>query len=180
MSRVFFGGIEGVFRTVATLLVYLATASLLLMTALVVLSACMRYLVGRPFGFTEELVALLYMAMVFLAIPLATVQRKHISISILPQQLTTLLRYPLRLGAGLTMIAFCVWFTVASIGFSAESYRFGSITEQSSILLWPWMALIPLTMGFVAIISVLHLFQDVWRPADVKAPEEGSPMGDQL
>ena len=172
--------LDRITSAVATFLVYMATASLLLMTSLVVLSATMRYVVGRPFGFTEEFVALLYMAMVFLAIPLATVLRKHVSISVLPERWTSPIKYPLRLGAGLAMIVFCVWFTVAAYSFSAESHRFGSRTEQSMILLWPWMAIIPLTMGFVALISIFQLFKDMSSRPDALERAEPPQSGDQL
>lgn len=150
-------GVEKVFSLVATGMLYLATTCLLAMTALVVVSSFMRYIAGAPFGFTEELVALLYMGMVFLAIPIATVRHVHVSISVLPQRITDLLRHPFRLAAAAAMIVFSVWFVVVSYGVVAQSYGFASRSEQAEILLWPWMALIPVTMGFVAIISVLDL-----------------------
>jgi len=85
-------------------LTYLATISLLLMAVLVITSAIMRYFVGRPFRFTEELVALLYMAMVYLAIPLVTARRAQITVSVLPERLAQLLAGLLRIGSALVMV----------------------------------------------------------------------------
>lgn len=170
--------IEAVFGAIAKAMLYVATSFLLLMTGLVVTASFMRYIVGRPFAFTEELVALLYMAMVFLAVPLATLRRAHVSISVLPAAVMRLLRYPLRLAACVAMIVFCVWFTIIAYGFVEQSRAFNSHTEQAEILLWPWMMIIPVTMGFVAVISLLHLIQDL---SGTSAEDESqAPAGDSL
>lgn len=148
-----------VLSALASAMLYLATAALLVMTALVTAAAIMRYVARRPLDFTEDLVALLYMAMVFLALPIATVRRAHISISVLPKRIMTLLRHPLRLAASLAMIAYCSWFTLAAFRFASQSLWLSAKSEQANILLWPWMAIMPIAMGFVVVISILHLMQ---------------------
>lgn len=169
--------IEAVFGAIAKAMLYVATAFLLLMTSLVVTASFMRYIVGRPFAFTEELVALLYMAMVFLAVPIATLRHAHVSISVLPASVMKLLRHPFRLAACVAMIVFCVWFTIVAYGFVDQSRAFNSHTEAAELLLWPWMMIIPVTMGFVAAISLLHLVQ----AAAGEAPaEDEAPAGDAL
>ncbi len=170
--------VERAFARIARLMLYASAVSLLLMTALVVTASFMRYLLGRPFDFTEELVALLYMSMVFLAIPLVTVQGSHVNVSVLPARLQNALGAVLRVGAGLVMIAFCTWFTIETYAFVEESRRFSSRSEQVEILLWPWMAVIPITMAFVTIIAVFHLFAGEPTPA----PDDGEarPLGDAL
>ena len=65
---------------VAHWLACLATAAGMLMTALIVLSAIMRYFVGAPFNFSEELVGLLSCSMAFLALPIGLIAREHIAI----------------------------------------------------------------------------------------------------
>ena len=159
-------------------LTYLATISLLLMTVLVITSSIMRYFVGRPFRFTEELVALLYMAMVYLAIPLVTARRAQITVSVLPERLTERLAGLLRVGSALVMVGFCTWFMIEAWDFSEYSRRLSSKTEQFDILLWPWMALIPVTLGFTTLIEIFYLFH---KPSP-SAVESGQalPIGDGL
>jgi len=53
------------------------------MTIFVSLSAIMRYVIGKPFGFTEELVGLLFAALVCLALPYVTARRNHIEITLI-------------------------------------------------------------------------------------------------
>ena len=151
--------VERVFAAVSRVLLYLAAVAMLLMTALVVVASAMRYLVGKPFAFTEELVALLYMTMVFLSIPIATVKRQHISVTLLSERALALLHRPFRLFAAVVMLVFNAWFSVIAFDFTAVSYGLNAKSEQVDILLWPWMALVPLSMGFVSVISLLHLLQ---------------------
>lgn len=174
--------IERLFTIVARAMLYVATAALLLLTFLVVLSSLMRYVYGAPFSFTEELVALLYMTSIFLAVPLATVDRIHVAIAVLPSKIMHLLRYPLRILACLVMIAFCVWFTIVAYEFVAQSYAFHSRSEQAEILLWPWMAIMPISMIFVALISILHLIQSINPSAEPPPASESDVVlkGDAL
>ena len=159
-------------------LTYLATISLLLMAVLVITSAIMRYFVGRPFRFTEELVALLYMAMVYLAIPLVTARRAQITVSVLPERLAQMLAGLLRVGSALVMVGFCTWFMIEAWDFSEYSRRLSSRTEQFDILLWPWMVLIPITLGFTTIIEIFYLFHHAKTPAS--EPGQVLPIGDGL
>ena len=150
----------------------------MVMTALVVTATVMRYFIGRPFDFTEELVALLYMSMVFLAIPLVTFKQSHIAVSVMPRRFKHALGGVLRAGSALVMIAFCTWFTIEAYGYVEYSRRLSSRSEQVDFLLWPWMAVIPVTMGFVTIIAVFRYFRDTPPPA----PDQGAvlPLGDGL
>jgi TRAP-type C4-dicarboxylate transport system permease small subunit len=153
--------IESVFSAVAWALIWIATIALLSMTVIVVSSAFMRYVAGRPFSFTEELVALMYMAMVFLAIPISTVLHRQVSITVISERLMVSFAHPFRILAALIMIVFCAWFGLDCFLYVRESYVFNSKSEQVGLLLWPWMAIMPFVMWFVALISALHFVQAV-------------------
>lgn len=172
--------LERLFDRAARVMLWAGTLSLLVMTGLVVIASFMRYFVGRPFAFTEELVALLYMSMVFLGIPLVTVHGSHIAVSVMPQRLTRALGGPLRVGSALVMIVFCAWFTVEAYNFVEYSQRLHSKSEQVELLLWPWMAVIPVTMAFVTIIAAIHLFRRAPPPAAPEAGAQQLPLGDGL
>ncbi len=137
-------------------LLVLAAFAVLGMTALVVLASIMRYLLGAPFRFTEELVALLYAAMMFLTIPLCTLRNDHIGMMLVVERSGQAGRRVLRLLACLVTITFCVWFTIEAWKFAAFGRELGSRSEQVDILLWPWMALMPATMALVALIVLLQ------------------------
>jgi len=170
--------LERLFLRVSQVMAYAGAISLLLMTALVVIASFMRYFIGRPFDFTEELVALLYMSMVFLAIPLVTLKQSHISVSVMPQRLERALSGLLRACGALVMIVFCGWFTFEAYGFVEYSQRLNSRSEQVDLLLWPWMAVIPVTMALVTIIAGFHLVRRTPPPAAEESV--ALPLGDGL
>jgi TRAP-type C4-dicarboxylate transport system permease small subunit len=140
-------------------LLVLGAASVLVMTALVVLASIMRYAVGSPFRFTEELVALLYAAMMFLTIPLCTIKNQHIGMNLVVEMAGPGARRILRLLACLVTLAFTIWFIVESWKFSAFAQSLGSRTEQVDLLLWPWMALMPGSMLVVALFVSVQTVQ---------------------
>ncbi len=170
--------IERLIFRVAQVLTYAGTISLLLMATLVITSSFMRYFVGRPFDFTEELVALLYMSMVYLAFPLVTARRAQITVSVLPERIAVLCSGLLRVCSGLVMIAFCTWFAIEALDFAQYSHRLSSRTEQVDLLLWPWMALIPVTMAFTTLIEIFYLFHK--SGARTLGQEHALPVGDGL
>ena len=90
-----------------------AALAVVAMTALVSLSVVMRYVVGSPFAFTEELVALLYLAMAFLTIPIGTIRREHIVVSVAVERAGPRTQRVLALLAAVVMVVFAVWFVVA-------------------------------------------------------------------
>lgn len=171
--------LERSFSAVARWMAYAGALALLVMTALVVISSVMRYFVGRPFGFTEELVALFYMSMVFLAIPLVTMNDTHVAVSVMPARVKLKFGSVLRVGAALVIVAFCAWFTYEAFGWMDHSRRLHSKSEQADFLLWPWMAVIPLTMAFVTIISVFRMFRGD-RTRAVPEAAGPLPLGDGL
>jgi TRAP-type C4-dicarboxylate transport system permease small subunit len=148
----------------ATALLYIAAAAALAMTALVVLASVMRYVAGSPFRFTEELVALLYLGMVFLTIPNSTMLRQHITVDLLKTRVGPTPRKWLGVAGLGVMIAFTAWLTVEAYAFAAFAEQIGARTEQVDILLWPWMALMPATFAIVCIIATSQLLRLLATP----------------
>jgi TRAP-type C4-dicarboxylate transport system permease small subunit len=172
--------IETIFSAVSWAILWIATVALLSMTVIVVSSAFMRYVATRPFSFTEELVALMYMAMVFLAIPISTVLHRQVSITVLPERLMLKYAHPFRTLAALIMIMFCGWFGLECFLYVRESYVFNSKSEQVGLLLWPWMAIMPIAMWFVALISILHFFQAIYGWITHSRVQQYDQAGDAL
>lgn len=140
---------------ICRLLLVIATLSGISMTVFVALSAIMRYLVGKPFGFTEELVGLLFAALVFLAIPFVTVFRKQITITLISDLFPESVRRVLNAIGDLLVILYCAWFGFYAYEFAYFSFELGSSSDLSGLVLWPWMSLMVVSSVFVAIASVL-------------------------
>src|SRR3546814_20388170 len=79
-------------KGIAAFLLRLATCFCIALTLFVALSAVMRYVVGAPFSFTEEMVGLFFSALVLLALPYVTLHWQHIEVRILTDRLPPALR----------------------------------------------------------------------------------------
>ncbi|MEO8134296.1 MAG: TRAP transporter small permease subunit [Betaproteobacteria bacterium] len=137
-------------RRVCDALLYTATAASIALTALVALSAIMRYLIGSPFAFTEELVGLLFVAMVFPSLPYCTMRRSHIAVTLVTERLPARARFAAAVVADLLTLLFCGWFGVFAWGFVATTWRVKSRTDFGGILLWPWMAMMLVSCALIA------------------------------
>ncbi len=171
--------IERALVALSRVLLAVAAAAALTMTTLVVVASFMRYIVGSPFRFTEELVALLYVAMMFFTMPHGTIMRQHITVPMLVDRAAARTRHCLHVVAALATVAFAVWFTIEAYQFAAFSQEIGARSEQFDFLLWPWMGLMPAAMGLVAVIACWQLAALLrGRPGEKPTQAEGE--GDRL
>lgn len=137
-------------KGIAAFLLRLSTCFGIALTLFVALSAVMRYVVGAPFSFTEELVGLFFSALVFLALPYVTLHRQHIEVTLLTDRYPPALRrWTDRLANGL-IILFALWFGSYAYDFALVSYQVQARTDIAGLVLWPWMALIVLACVLVA------------------------------
>lgn len=120
-------------------------------------SVTMRYFAFAPFRFTEELVGLLMTAAFFLALPLATLRAEHVRVlllvSALPERAA---RWVAMLAAGFG-VAFCVWFLWLCLPWLEFAFDRKIKTEVGRILMYPWMALLPLSMFLCALAFLLRV-----------------------
>lgn len=142
-------------RAVSTVLLHLATLCGIALTLLVALSAVMRYALGQPFAFTEELVGLLFAALVFLALPYVTFRRQHIEVTLLRDCLPAGAQRVCDIAARLLMVLFACWFGWYALDFAVMSYGLGSRSDIAGIALWPWMSLIVLACVLMAVFVLL-------------------------
>ena len=157
-----------------------AALAVLAMTALVALSVVMRYFVGSPFAFTEELVALLYLAMVFFTIPIGTLRREHIVVTVCVERAGPRWQRLLALLATLVMVVFAVWFVYETYAFTAFSRKQEARSDHVGILLWPWMAIMPATIALVGVIAVLRGWQSLRNSRVGIESAPGNLGGDRL
>lgn len=134
-----------------------ATAGMVAISALVALSAIMRYVVSAPFAFTEELVGLVLTAMLFLALPVALWRAKHIRMSLVSTRIKGAAGGVVALVAAAVLIAFSVWFLLEAWKTLGFEVRFNTRSTTAELLLYPWVALLPLSMALILLISAIRL-----------------------
>jgi len=124
----------------------LATAAGVMVIILIGASVVMRRLANAPFRFTEELVGLLVTAIVFLALPLVTLQARHVHVQIAVNALPAGTRRWVGRVAGVLGSLFCLWIVMLSVPWLEFAVDRMIRTEVSRLLLYPWMALLPISL----------------------------------
>lgn len=113
---------------------------------LIGISVAMRHVARAPLHVTEELVGLLMTSAFFLALPLVTLKADHVRVSILVANLPDKMRRGGGLAAGLFGIIFCVWYFALCLPWLEFAFDRNLKTEVARLLMYPWMALIPLSL----------------------------------
>lgn len=130
----------------------------MLMAAFVALSSIMRYVIGAPFGFTEELVGLLFTAIVFTGLPVCTLRKSHLSVTILPDLLPPAGKRIMDGVAHAIVFGFCVWFGLLTFEYLQTTLALNARSSGSRLLLWPWVAVLPTACflsGLAALIRIV-------------------------
>ena len=110
-------------------------------------SVTMRYFAFAPFRFTEELVGLLMTSAFFLALPFATLRAEHVRVVVLVRALPSLAQVWIGRLAALFGAAFCLWFFALCLPWFEFAFERNIKTEVGRLLMYPWMALLPLSMA---------------------------------
>ncbi len=143
--------LEHVLRQFFIVLAAIGTCAGVLIILLVGSSVVMRHVAHAPFRFTEELVGLLMTATFFLTLPLITLDAQHVRVQIVVAAL------PARLARFVTAIAACfgivftLWFLWLCIPWFEFAFQRSIKTEVGRLLMYPWMALLPLSLLLTAV-----------------------------
>lgn len=140
-----------VFIAMAVLAALAGCAIVLLIGA----SVTMRYFAFSPLRFTEELVGLLMTAAFFLALPQATLRAEHVRVLVLVSALPKRARTWIGRLAALLGAAFCLWFLALCLPWLEFAIDRNIKTEVGRLLMYPWMALLPLSMALSIVAFLL-------------------------
>lgn len=147
---------EALLNPVFIAMAVLATVAGAAIVALIGASVIMRHVASAPYRFTEELVGLLMTAAFFLALPLVTFRAEHVRVTALVDALPPKLRRLLGPAVCVFGVLFCAWLLTLSIPWFDFAFARGIKTEVARLLLWPWMALVPVSLCLTAAAFVLR------------------------
>lgn len=114
----------------------------------------MRYFAFTPLSFTEELVGLLMTTAFFLALPLTTLRAEHVRIVAVVSVLPERWRSAVEVIASVFGAVFCLWLLILCLPWLEFAINRQIKTEVGRLLLYPWMALFPLSL-FLTLIAFL-------------------------
>lgn len=152
----------------ARALASLAAAAVAAMAVLVVASVVMRYALGAPFRFSEELAGLLLAMAAFLAMPLTVAADLNIRVTLLPDRLGPGARRVFFVFGQLILLAFGAVFLLEAWKIAEFTAARNLKTEQARLVLAPWI------MAMAAAVALMSLFA-VWRALRPPPPPGALP-----
>ncbi|MDT2073954.1 MAG: TRAP transporter small permease [Planktomarina sp.] len=135
----------------------LAALGLTAIVAVIVTSVMMRKFANSPLHITEEVVGLLLSVSLFLGLPIVTLRKKHVHVSLLTSVLKGKVRIALQMAGLLIGVTFFSWLIWEAIPWLEFAFKRNLKTETTRILLYPWMALMPISLSITGAIFVARL-----------------------
>lgn len=135
----------------------LAALFVVAIVAIIVVGVVMRRFANMPLHITEDATGLMLSAVLFLALPLVTLRARHVRVAIVADTLGTRFATPVRIAAMLVGVVFFGWIMLEAIPWFEFAWKRGLRTETARILLYPWMAALPLSVGLTWVIFMARL-----------------------
>jgi TRAP-type C4-dicarboxylate transport system permease small subunit len=134
-----------------------ASLCLIVIVGLVTTSVILRRVADTPLHVTEDVVGLLLTAMLFLGLPLVTLRAQHVRVSIVVNALAPRYGGAVQATAMLVGVVFFGWIFVKALPWLEFAWARNLKTETARLLLYPWMAALPLSMGLTWVIFAARL-----------------------
>ncbi|MCV6601716.1 MAG: TRAP transporter small permease, partial [Cohaesibacter sp.] len=131
---------------------------------------------NTPLHITEEVVGLLLSVSLFLGLPMVTLQAKHVRVSLVADRFHGQQGKALNLIALIIAIVFFGWLLVETIPWFEFAFKRSIKTETARILLYPWMAMMPLAFIITLFILTARLFGIIPHGQDPKIEAALHPM----
>ncbi len=161
--------IERALRIMAGALAGVGAAALAGIFLLVLAAVVMRYVWGRPFGFTEELSGLLMTLAVFTLLPSTVLGEINIRVTVLSERLPALGQRLLFVLGQLLLLAFCAVFVREAWGIYEFTAKLGLLSEQSRLPLAPFLLIGTLAMAAAGAAGA-------WRAIRPTRPHHDGPV----
>jgi TRAP-type C4-dicarboxylate transport system permease small subunit len=161
--------IERALRIMAGALAGVGAAALAGIFLLVLAAVVMRYIWGRPFGFTEELSGLLMTLAVFTLLPSTVLGEINIRVTVLSERLPALGQRLLFVLGQVLLLAFCAVFVREAWGIYEFTAKLGLLSEQSRLPLAPFLLIGTLAMAAAGAAGA-------WRAIRPTRPHHDGPV----
>jgi len=135
----------------------LAALCMIGIVSIITLGVVMRRLVGAPLHITEDMVGLMLSAVLFLGLPLVTLRSQHVRVSIVVNTLHARFAGLAHIAAMVVGILFFGWIFIKALPWIEFAYVRNLKSETARLLLYPWMAILPLSVGLTWVIFAARL-----------------------
>lgn len=143
--------------------------------ALVFAAVVMRYGVGAPFRFTEELAGLFLVSCVFLTLPLTIAGHKNIRVSLLVDRTRGPLRRVLWVAGQGVLVAFLGIFTWEAYKMTAFTVALGLSSDVARVPLSPFTIAMTISVAAAGLIGAWQALRPPPQSASQEAEGAGKP-----
>lgn len=140
---------------------FLAGVAVLLITLLITYDVAMRFFLGRPQVFVDELASFLQVVVIFWGLAETFRRDGHISVDLLTQRLRPGPRAGLRVVTLVLALGFLAIVTWQTVDTALRAYRFGRVSTVMLYPLWIAQLCIPLGLALMLVAMLLALGRQV-------------------
>lgn len=177
LARALVRGLEGLALAMAVA----ATLCMVGIVAIITTGVVMRRFAATPLHITEDVVGLMLSATLFLGLPLVTLRSQHVRVAIVANALQPRFALAVHVAAMLVGVVFFGWILVKALPWLEFGWKRNLKSETARLLLYPWMAVLPLSVGLTGVIFAARLTGLMPREshASLEAlPDIAAPAGD--
>lgn len=135
----------------------LAAFGIVAIIGFIATSVVLRKFANTPLHMTEEVVGLLLSVSLLLGLPMVTLRAEHVKVSLLIAALGPVARRWVGLAGLVLSVVFFSWLLIESYEWFEFAYRRSLKTLTSRILLYPWMAALPLSLMLCILILLARI-----------------------
>ena len=157
---------EKIIETTSRALMLVSVCGGMAMAALVVLGVAMRYFVGSPLAFSDELVGLLFVLIAFAILPSSELRHRNISVTLITDMMSPRLKTVARIARLVLVIAFALAFSKLAIDFAITSATFDARMDSLNVSIVPWILIIPIAALLAGLIALVRLFRPDFGPVE--------------
>ena len=143
-------------RSLALASAFAASLGIAAIVAIIATSVVMRKF-GSPLHMTEEVVGLILSVSLLLALPMVTLKAQNVRVAIISNAAKGIWGQVLRVLALLLTVFFFGWLMIEVVPWFEFAYDRNLKTQTSRILLYPWMAAMPLAIVLTIAILLARL-----------------------
>ena len=156
MARTFGFLVAQVLRGLALACAIAGSLGIAAIVCIISTSVVMRKL-GTPLHVTEEVVGLLLSVSLLLALPMVTLRSQHVRVALLVNAARGVWLRALRLLGLVLSLVFFGWLMFEIVPWFEFAYDRNLKTQTSRLLLYPWMAVMPVTIALTMAILLARL-----------------------
>lgn len=143
----------------------LAAVGIVMIIGIIATSVALRKFANAPLHMTEEVVGLLLSVSLLLGLPMVTLKSEHVKMSLLTGALGPVTRKWVAASGAVLSIVFFGWLLMETYEWFEFAYQRNLKTLTSRILLYPWMAMLPLSLIICTLILLARLAGLLPEPA---------------